>query len=246
MGLCPGWWGVRALANGARAAAWRCLPPSFSIAPDPAPPFTPPPSSRQVKDPKSGAETAVVIEADDGIRGDVTVEILSGLKTVFKRDGTTTAGNSSQVTDGAAAVLLMTRREALARRLPVLGVFRCAARGARAVAVTSLGAACVCCVWPGRCPAHASLARLRLQTLPSPPNPDQQRRHPTPPNLKPTPTIHATPRSFAAVGVDPAIMGVGPAVAIPAAVRAAGLSIDDIDVFEINEAFASQVRGPMQ
>ena len=45
------------------------------------------------------------------------------------------------------------------------------------------------------------------------------------------------------VGVDPAIMGIGPAVAIPAAVSKAGLSLDDIDVFEVNEAFASQVRG---
>ena len=48
-------------------------------------------------------------------------------------------------------------------------------------------------------------------------------------------------RSFAAVGVDPAIMGVGPAVAIPEAVKQAGLSIDDVDLFELNEAFASQV-----
>ncbi|KAF7112900.1 hypothetical protein RHSIM_RhsimUnG0181100 [Rhododendron simsii] len=47
-------------------------------------------------------------------------------------------------------------------------------------------------------------------------------------------------RTFAAVGVDPAIMGVGPAVAIPAVVKAAGLELDDIDLFEINEAFASQ------
>ena len=77
----------------------------------------------------------------------------------------------AQVTDGAAAVMLMTRREALRRGLPVLGIFR----------------------------------------------------------------------SFAAVGVPPAIMGIGPAVAIPAAVRAAGLAMEDIDVFEINEAFASQV-----
>lgn len=128
------------------------------------------PVSTKIKDPKTGEERAVVIDADDGIRADATAESLAGLKTVFKRDGTTTAGNSSQVTDGAAAVLLMTRREALRRRLPVLGVFR----------------------------------------------------------------------SFAAVGVDPSIMGVGPAVAIPAAVKAAGLAIDDIDVFEINEAFASQ------
>ncbi len=47
--------------------------------------------------------------------------------------------------------------------------------------------------------------------------------------------------SFAAVGVPPAVMGIGPAVAIPAAVEMAGLSLDDIDVYEINEAFASQV-----
>jgi acetyl-CoA acetyltransferase len=42
-------------------------------------------------------------------------------------------------------------------------------------------------------------------------------------------------RSFAAVGVDPAVMGVGPAVAIPAAVKSAGLQIEDIDLFELNE-----------
>lgn len=47
--------------------------------------------------------------------------------------------------------------------------------------------------------------------------------------------------SFAAVGVPPAVMGIGPAVAIPAAVEMAGLALDDIDVYEINEAFASQV-----
>lgn len=79
----------------------------------------------------------------------------------------------AQISDGAAAVLLMKRSEAAKRGLPVLGIFR----------------------------------------------------------------------SFAAVGVDPAVMGIGPAVAIPAAVQKAGLSIDDIDVFELNEAFASQVRG---
>ena len=43
------------------------------------------------------------------------------------------------------------------------------------------------------------------------------------------------------VGVDPSIMGVGPVAAIPAAVAKAGLTLDDIDVYEINEAFASQV-----
>jgi len=48
-------------------------------------------------------------------------------------------------------------------------------------------------------------------------------------------------RSFAVVGVPPKIMGIGPAYAIPEAVRKAGLTMDDIDIFEINEAFASQV-----
>ena len=48
-------------------------------------------------------------------------------------------------------------------------------------------------------------------------------------------------RTFAAVGVDPAIMGIGPSVAIPAALEMAGLQTDDIDLFELNEAFASQV-----
>lgn len=47
-------------------------------------------------------------------------------------------------------------------------------------------------------------------------------------------------RSFSAVGVDPAVMGIGPSVAIPAALEKAGLSLKDIDLFEINEAFASQ------
>ena len=77
----------------------------------------------------------------------------------------------TQVSDGAGAVLLMTRAEALKRNLPVLGIFR----------------------------------------------------------------------SFAAVGVDPAVMGIGPAVAIPAALKMAGLTIDDIDLVELNEAFSSQV-----
>ena len=79
-----------------------------------------------------------------------------------------------QISDGAAAVLLMTRAEAAKRGLPILAIFR----------------------------------------------------------------------SFAAVGVDPAVMGIGPAVAIPAAVKMAGLSVEDIDLFELNEAFASQVGLP--
>ena len=50
-----------------------------------------------------------------------------------------------------------------------------------------------------------------------------------------------TLKAFAVVGVPPEVMGIGPAVAIPAVLEKAGLTIDDIDVFELNEAFASQV-----
>ncbi|RVW24388.1 3-ketoacyl-CoA thiolase 2, peroxisomal [Vitis vinifera] len=103
-------------------------------------------------------------------RPNATMSDLAKLKPVFKKNGTTTAGNSSQVSDGAGAVLLMKRSVAMRKGLPILGVFR----------------------------------------------------------------------TFAAVGVDPAVMGIGPAVAIPAAVKSAGLELDDIDLFEINEAFASQ------
>ncbi|KAL5207656.1 hypothetical protein ABZP36_032091 [Zizania latifolia] len=111
-------------------------------------------------------EKKVVISVDDGIRPGTTASGLAKLKPVFRKDGTTTAGNSGQVSDGAGAVLLMRRDVAMKKRLPILGVFR----------------------------------------------------------------------SFAAaVGVDPAVMGVGPAVAIPAAVKYAGLQIDDIDLFELNE-----------
>jgi acetyl-CoA acyltransferase 1 len=129
--------------------------------------------STVVKDPKTSEERRVVISEDDGIRPGTTMQTLKKLSTVFKKDGgSTTAGNASQVTDGASACMLMTRREARRRGLPVLLVFR----------------------------------------------------------------------SFAAVGVPPAIMGIGPAAAIPAAVKAAGLALDDIDVYEINEAFASQAK----
>ncbi|KAJ4955504.1 hypothetical protein NE237_012287 [Protea cynaroides] len=128
------------------------------------------PVATKIVDPKTGDEKPVTISVDDGFRADASVSQLAKLKPVFKKDGTTTAGNSSQVTDGAGAVLLMKRSVAMQKGLPILGVFR----------------------------------------------------------------------SFSAVGVEPSVMGVGPAVAIPAAVKAAGLEVDDIDLFEINEAFASQ------
>lgn len=61
-------------------------------------------------------------------------------------------------------------------------------------------------------------------------------------NLKPMARIV----SVAAAGVDPAIMGIGPVPAVQKALKMAGLSIDDIDVFELNEAFAAQVLASMQ
>ncbi|XP_030975117.1 3-ketoacyl-CoA thiolase 2, peroxisomal [Quercus lobata] len=128
------------------------------------------PVPTKIVDPKTGDEKPVTISIDDGIRPNARFSDLAKLKPVFKKDGSTTAGNSSQVSDGAGAVLLMKRSIAVQKGLPILGVFR----------------------------------------------------------------------TFAAVGVDPAIMGVGPAAAIPAAVKAASLELDDIDLFEINEAFASQ------
>ncbi|MFS7902353.1 putative acetyl-CoA C-acyltransferase [Helianthus anomalus] len=128
------------------------------------------PVHTKIVDPKTGEEKSVIVSVDDGIRPSTNMADLAKLKPSFKKDGTTTAGTASQISDGAAAVLLMKRSVALKKGLPILGVFR----------------------------------------------------------------------SFEAVGVEPAIMGVGPAVAIPAAVKSAGLELKDIDLFEINEAFASQ------
>eukprot|EP01018_Ginkgo_biloba_P036840 Gb_04580 [translate_table: standard] len=128
------------------------------------------PVETKTVDPKTGEENPIMVSVDDGIRPGVSISDLAKLKPAFKKGGSTTAGNSSQVSDGAGAVLLMRREIAVRKGLPILGVFR----------------------------------------------------------------------SFTAVGVDPAVMGIGPAVAIPAAVKAAGLEISDIDLFEINEAFASQ------
>ncbi|KAK9993205.1 hypothetical protein SO802_022908 [Lithocarpus litseifolius] len=128
------------------------------------------PVSTKIVNPKTGEEMPVTISVDDGIRPNTNMADLAKLKPAFKKNGTTTAGNSSQLTDGAGAVLLMKRSLAMQKGLPILGVFR----------------------------------------------------------------------SYVAVGVDPAVMGIGPAAAIPAAVKSAGLELEDIDLYEINEAFASQ------
>ena len=108
---------------------------------------------------------------DQGIRPDTSIEALSGLKTVFKEDGTITAGNSSQISDGAAAVLLMTREKA-----------------------EELG-------------------------------------------LEPRATIV----DQTTVGVDPVIMLTGPIPATRKLLDRNGMTVDDIDLFEVNEAFASVV-----
>ncbi|XP_013887876.1 3-ketoacyl-CoA thiolase, peroxisomal [Austrofundulus limnaeus] len=128
-----------------------------------------PVSVRFVED--GGAERRLTVSKDEGVRPGTTLAGLSKLRPAFKPGGSTTAGNSSQVSDGAAAVLLGRRSAVEALGLPVLGILR----------------------------------------------------------------------ASAVVGVPPDVMGIGPAFAIPAALRQAGLSLDDIDVFEINEAFASQV-----
>ncbi|XP_043546783.1 3-ketoacyl-CoA thiolase, peroxisomal [Chiloscyllium plagiosum] len=127
------------------------------------------PVKTTILDPAGNCKTITVTQ-DDGIRASTTLAGLGKLRPAFKENGSTTAGNSSQVSDGAAAVLVARRSKAIELGLPILGVLR----------------------------------------------------------------------SYAVVGVPPDIMGIGPAYAIPAALVKAGLTIDDIDVFEINEAFASQ------
>ncbi|XP_020259990.1 3-ketoacyl-CoA thiolase 2, peroxisomal-like [Asparagus officinalis] len=128
------------------------------------------PVTTKIVDAKTGEEKQITVSVDEGIRPNTSMAGLAKLKPAFHKDGSTTAGNASQVSDGAGAVLLMRKSIAVLKGLPILGIFR----------------------------------------------------------------------SFAAVGVEPGVMGIGPAVAIPAAVKAAGLQIEDIDLFEINEAFASQ------
>ncbi len=110
------------------------------------------------------------VSQDEGPRPDTSLEALAGLKPAFKLNGTVTAGNSSQMSDGAAGVLLMSGEKARALGLKPL---------ARFVA-------------------------------------------------------------YAVAGVPPEIMGIGPVAAIPKALKLAGLSINDIDLIELNEAFAAQ------
>ena len=107
---------------------------------------------------------------DELPRGDTTAEGLAGLKPVFSAKGSVTAGNSSPISDGAAAALVMSKAKADSLGIKPLGYFR----------------------------------------------------------------------SFATAGVDPAIMGIGPIPAVKKLLAKNNLTINDIDLFEINEAFASQ------
>ena len=111
-----------------------------------------------------------IFDVDEGPRADTSAEVLAKLKPVFHIRGTVTAGNSSQMSDGAAAAIVMS-----ADRAKELG-------------------------------------------------------------LKPLARFVA----FASAGVPPEIMGIGPVAAIPKALRLAGLKLDDIDLIELNEAFAAQ------
>jgi acetyl-CoA acyltransferase len=111
-----------------------------------------------------------IFATDEGVRRDTTLEGLARLRPVFRQNGTVTAGNSSQMTDGAAAALVMSRERA---------------------------------------------AALGLQPM-------------------------ARFVAYATGGVAPEEMGIGPVVAIPKALKIAGLTIDDIDLIELNEAFAAQ------
>ncbi|QHO12089.1 3-ketoacyl-CoA thiolase 1, peroxisomal [Arachis hypogaea] len=76
-----------------------------------------------IVDPKTGEEKQIIVSADDGIRPNSTLMDLAKLKPAFQKDGSTTAYNASQVSDGAAAVLLMKRRVAVQKGLPIIGTF---------------------------------------------------------------------------------------------------------------------------
>jgi acetyl-CoA acyltransferase len=114
--------------------------------------------------------TSFTFDTDEGVRRDTSPEALGKLKPVFAANGTVTAGNASQTSDGAAAVLVMSREKADALGLKPLARFV----------------------------------------------------------------------SFAVAGVPPEVMGIGPVAAVPKALKLAGLSLEQIDLIELNEAFAAQ------
>ena len=111
-----------------------------------------------------------VVERDDCNRPDTTLESLAGLKPVFAEDGSVTAGNSSQLSDGASMTLVMSLEKALELGLTPKALFR----------------------------------------------------------------------GFAVAGCEPDEMGIGPVFSVPRLLKARGLNVADIDLWELNEAFASQ------
>ena len=121
-------------------------------------------------DPKTDEEKTVTVSKDDGIRPGISAESLAKIKPAFAKDGSIHAGNASQISDGAAAVLLMKRSTAEKLGQHIMGKF--------------VGSA--------------------------------------------------------VVGVKPLLMGIGPWKAIPVVLEKTGVSKDEVDVWEINEAFASQ------
>ena len=115
-------------------------------------------------------DTTITMDRDDGMRSGVTGDSIAGLRTVVE-GGTVTAGNASQLSDGASACVVMSDAEASRRGLTPMGVFR----------------------------------------------------------------------GFAVAGCEPDEMGIGPVFAVPKLFAAHGLRVDDIDLWELNEAFAVQV-----
>merc|ERR1712048_143759 len=77
-----------------------------------------------IKDRKTNKPKAVIVRHDDGVREGTTMQSLAKLKPAFKKGGTTTPGNSSQLTDGAAAALMMKRSKAEELGLPIVATFR--------------------------------------------------------------------------------------------------------------------------
>ena len=123
-------------------------------------------------DKESGEQSQVdvVVDRDECNRPGTTLEGLAGLKPAFEEDGTVTAGNASQLSDGASMTLLMSAERAEALGLEPMGIFR----------------------------------------------------------------------GFTAAGCEPDEMGIGPVFSVPRLLNNAGLSMNDIDLWELNEAFASQ------
>jgi acetyl-CoA acyltransferase len=112
----------------------------------------------------------VTFDTDEGVRFDTSLEAMAKLRPAFHVSGTVTAGNSSQTSDAAAAVVVMSAERAAALGLPVRALYR----------------------------------------------------------------------GFVTAGCDPEVMGIGPALAVPKLVQKTGVRLADVDLIELNEAFASQ------